>query len=104
LARDYAAIGGRVVMAGKPHAAIYALAYQEAESLVGRPLDKARILAIGDGPLTDVRGANQEGIDCLFIAGGVNQWARDHGFSAEGAANALAAEGVFARYAMAALA
>jgi HAD superfamily hydrolase (TIGR01459 family) len=104
LARDYEAIGGKVVMAGKPHPAIYALAYGEAENASGKPLDKSRILAIGDGPLTDVRGANQEGIDCLFIAGGVNAWVQDKGFSPEAAKAALAKEGAHARFAMPALA
>jgi HAD superfamily hydrolase (TIGR01459 family) len=104
LARDYDALGGRVVMAGKPHAAIYDLAYQEAQAALGRRVGKSQILAIGDGPVTDVLGANREGLDCLFIAGGVNEWARADGFTAAGAARALAEHGVHARYAMPALA
>jgi HAD superfamily hydrolase (TIGR01459 family) len=104
LARDYAKLGGRVVMAGKPHAAIYALAYRELEAL-GVKTDKARILCIGDGVTTDVVGAAREGLDCLFIADGIHgESLKDNGALAPAkVAAALAAEGVGARYVMGAL-
>ena len=35
-------------------------------------MDKARILAIGDGIGTDILGANTAGIDAMFIASGVH--------------------------------
>lgn len=66
LADAYSALGGEVILAGKPHAPIYALARAE---VPGVP--DARILAIGDGISTDVLGADREGLDCLFIAGGL---------------------------------
>ena len=72
VARDYAAIGGRVVMAGKPHAPIYELAYAELATLAGGAIDKSRILCIGDGIGTDVTGANAQNLDCLFIASGMH--------------------------------
>lgn len=72
IARDYAAIGGRVVMAGKPHAPIYELAYAELAALAGGAIDKSRILCIGDGVGTDVTGANAQNLDCLFIASGMH--------------------------------
>jgi len=72
LADIYEAMGGEVIMAGKPCAPIYALTYGEAEKALGRPVDKARILAIGDGAGTDVTGAMREGIDCLFVASGIH--------------------------------
>ncbi|MFZ2031024.1 MAG: TIGR01459 family HAD-type hydrolase [Vitreimonas sp.] len=72
IARDYEAIGGRVVLAGKPHAPIYALAFRELETLAERAIERARILCIGDGPGTDVAGANAQGLDCLFIAAGIH--------------------------------
>lgn len=72
VARDYAEMGGRVVMAGKPYAPIYELAYRELATLAGKPIDKARILAIGDGVGTDVRGAEAQGLDCIFIASGMH--------------------------------
>jgi HAD superfamily hydrolase (TIGR01459 family) len=106
VARDYAELGGRVVMAGKPHAPIYALAYQELVTLTGRAVEKARILAIGDGAGTDVRGAQEQGLDCLFIASGMHGEALLTGgaLDAAKAEAALAGEGVSARYVMAELA
>lgn len=38
---------------------------------LGKPTDDNRILAIGDGILTDVPGAVGEGLDCLFVTGGL---------------------------------
>jgi HAD superfamily hydrolase (TIGR01459 family) len=67
LARLYEALGGQVIWAGKPHPPIYELAFDKA----GRP-DRARVLAIGDGLLTDLAGARDEGLDALFVADGVH--------------------------------
>lgn len=72
IARDYEALGGRVILAGKPHKPIYDLAYRELESLCGDRLDKSRILCIGDGVSTDILGANAAGLDSLFIASGMH--------------------------------
>jgi HAD superfamily hydrolase (TIGR01459 family) len=72
LAALYETLGGRVVMAGKPHAPIYAASYAEVERLCGRRVPKNRILAIGDGLPTDVRGAAREGLPILFIASGIH--------------------------------
>jgi len=72
LAALYETLGGEVLMAGKPHAPIYAAAYAAAERLVGRPLPKTRLLAIGDGLVTDVKGAANEGLPVLFIASGIH--------------------------------
>lgn len=105
VARDYEAIGGRVVMAGKPFAPIYTLAYAELEKLRGKQVPKPRLLAIGDGVGTDVKGAAAQGIDCIFIASGTHGeklW-NDGALDIEKAKRALAAEGVSPRYAMAAL-
>ena len=35
------------------------------------------MLAIGDGMLTDIKGASDNGIDALYISGGIH--ARDYG-------------------------
>ena len=104
VARDYAALGGRVVMAGKPHAPIYDLAMRELAALRGR-VDRARVLCIGDGVGTDVRGANDQGLDCLFIAAGMHGEALMTGGALDEAkaAAALAAEGAHAHYVMDAL-
>ncbi|MDX2274782.1 MAG: TIGR01459 family HAD-type hydrolase [Hyphomonadaceae bacterium] len=106
VARDYEAMGGRVVMAGKPFAPIYTLAYRELQMLRGKPVEKSRILAIGDGIGTDVKGAAAEGLDCIFVAAGTHGeslWT-DGVLDLEKAKRALAAENLSPRYAMAALA
>lgn len=64
--------GGEVVMAGKPFAPIYEACLARAAELAGRPVDKARVLAIGDGVVTDAKGANAQGIDLLFVAAGIH--------------------------------
>lgn len=106
LARDYEALGGAVVMAGKPHPPIYDLARHELAALAGRDIENARILAIGDGVPTDVRGANVQGLDALFIAGGMHGEAlmTEGALDPAKAADALASEGATARYVMAELA
>ena len=71
LARVYAELGGPVEMAGKPHPAIYDLAFRRLETLLGA-VDRQRVLVIGDGAPTDIKGANSEGLDSLFIAGGLH--------------------------------
>jgi HAD superfamily hydrolase (TIGR01459 family) len=72
LAAFYETLGGQVLMAGKPFAPIYASAYATAERLTGGGLPKARILAIGDGLVTDVQGAANEGLAVLFVASGIH--------------------------------
>jgi HAD superfamily hydrolase (TIGR01450 family) len=67
LARLYEELGGRVIQAGKPFAPIYDLALARA----GGP-DRARVLTIGDGLLTDLAGARAQGLDALFVADGVH--------------------------------
>lgn len=72
LARDYAQIGGRTEIAGKPHRPIYAAALAVAAELLGREPEKSEVLAIGDGVLTDVKGAADNGFDVLFISAGIH--------------------------------
>jgi HAD superfamily hydrolase (TIGR01459 family) len=105
VARDYASIGGAVIMAGKPYAPIYDLAFREASALMRRDLDRTRVLAIGDGVGTDVKGANAQGVDCLFIGSGTHgENLLSGGRLDEAKVEAvLQADGVHARYAMAAL-
>lgn len=71
LAELYERLGGRVVMAGKPFAAIYRLAFARLAELAG-PIEPGRVLAVGDGVKTDVKGAAQAGLDCLFVATGIH--------------------------------
>lgn len=72
LADLYMSLGGEAIMAGKPYAPIYDLCYAALEKLTGKPHDKRRILAIGDGLPTDVLGANGQGLDLVFIAAGIH--------------------------------
>jgi HAD superfamily hydrolase (TIGR01459 family) len=72
LAQLYEALDGQVLMAGKPHALIYDLALAEAARLRGAPMERARVLCVGDGPRTDLSGANAQGLDALFIAAGIH--------------------------------
>ena len=77
LARDYGQLGGRTQIAGKPHRPIYEAALDAASEVLGRPVEKGETLAIGDGVLTDVRGAENNGIDVLYVSGGIH--AGDYG-------------------------
>lgn len=77
LAERFATMGGAVSMAGKPFAPIYELARRKAEAARGGPVSAAEILAIGDGPETDIRGAANQGVACLYVSGGVRDHASD---------------------------
>lgn len=69
LAGLYDDLGGRSLYFGKPHAPIYDLAGAEVRALTGG--EQGRILAIGDGVGTDIKGAAAQGIDALFVTGGL---------------------------------
>ena len=72
IAAIYEEMGGKVVQAGKPHRPIYEATFAMASGILGRAPDKARILAIGDAIRTDVAGAADFGIDCLFLSYGIH--------------------------------
>ena len=70
VAQAYTEMGGTSLYFGKPHAPIYDLARRRLSAI--RPnIHDDRILAIGDGITTDIQGAIGEGIDSLFITGGL---------------------------------
>jgi HAD superfamily hydrolase (TIGR01459 family) len=71
LAALYADLGGRALWFGKPHPPIYDLAARRLERLAGVAAAELRILAIGDGVATDIAGAAGEGIDAVFVTGGL---------------------------------
>ena len=77
LAKDFALLGGRTLIAGKPHAPIYREAMARASAALGRDIEPGRVLAIGDGMTTDVKGAMDYGLDLLFISDGIH--AREYG-------------------------
>lgn len=70
LAKLYSEMGGESLYFGKPYPPIYDLARRRLASLDASIQDN-RVLAIGDGILTDVAGAMGEDLDCLFITGGL---------------------------------
>lgn len=70
LAALYTEMGGESLYFGKPYPPIYDLARRRLTAL-GKAVADDRILAIGDGVLTDVAGAMGEDIDSLFITGGL---------------------------------
>jgi len=73
LAQAYEAIGGDVVCAGKPFPPIYKDALTLAEKAAGRPIDRARVLVIGDAMRTDIAGAVDQGLDSLFVSSGIHR-------------------------------
>lgn len=67
LADAYEALGGETRWYGKPYPAIY----DHALALAGNP-SRETVLAVGDGLPTDVLGAARQGLDCLFVSGGIH--------------------------------
>ncbi len=70
LAQAYEKLGGEVRYFGKPHGPIYDAALERFAGLKNA-LGKSHLLAIGDGHHTDIRGAQGQNIDALFITGGI---------------------------------
>jgi len=69
LAQLYEEMGGEALYFGKPHPPVYDLARRRLAKV--RPVDDARILCIGDGIRTDILGGIGEGLDTLFVTGGL---------------------------------
>ena len=63
VAKVFEEIGGEVVYFGKPHKEIYKMCVGPNE----------KVLAIGDNLRTDIKGANNLKIDCIFITEGVHR-------------------------------
>ena len=103
LAQLYESLGGRVTMAGKPYPAIYELSLAKARDALGHPLDRARVLCIGDGLPTDIRGANAQGLDVLFVASGIHggETIGPDGLNVPAVQDLLRQEGLSATYAIA---
>ena len=70
LAELYEQMGGEALYFGKPYPPIYDLARRRLAELGALPADD-RIVAIGDGIRTDIQGAVGEGLDSLFVTGGL---------------------------------
>jgi HAD superfamily hydrolase (TIGR01459 family) len=63
VATEFTQLGGKVAYIGKPFPEVY----QVCKLLLGN----SRVLAVGDNPATDIKGANDAGLDSLLITGGV---------------------------------
>ena len=63
VAKVFEEIGGKVIYYGKPYKEVYDLCFSKNE----------RVLAIGDNLRTDIKGANNLNIDCIFISNGVHR-------------------------------
>ena len=61
IAKVFEELGGEVVYFGKPHKEVYKMCFDA----------KEKVLAIGDNLRTDIKGANNLNIDCIFISDGV---------------------------------
>ena len=63
VAKVFEELGGEVVYFGKPYKEVYKLCFNSNE----------KVLAIGDNLRTDIKGANNLSIDCIFISDGVHR-------------------------------
>ena len=63
IAKIFEELGGEAIYYGKPYKEIYKMCFKENE----------KVLAIGDNLRTDIRGANNLNIDCIFISDGVHR-------------------------------
>ncbi len=63
VAKVFEELGGEVVYFGKPHKEVYKMCFDTND----------KVLAIGDNLRTDIKGANNLNIDCIFITEGVHR-------------------------------
>jgi HAD superfamily hydrolase (TIGR01459 family) len=73
IAERYAGAGGKVILAGKPFAPIYARALELARAAGCRIAGNDAVLAIGDTIATDIKGAQLQGFDSLFVTAGIHR-------------------------------
>jgi HAD superfamily hydrolase (TIGR01459 family) len=71
IAQAYTRAGGRSYYFGKPHPPIYALARDRLAAATGLAVEAQDIVCIGDGIATDIEGAMGEGLDAIFVSGGL---------------------------------
>ena len=62
VAKVFEDLGGEVIYFGKPYEEVYKMCFNSNE----------KVLAIGDNLRTDIKGANNLKIDCIFISDGVH--------------------------------
>ena len=88
LALTYQQMGGKVIYRGKPYAQGYQACFDFCES--------RNLAAIGDGLLTDIKGANDMGLDSYFVANGIH--GEKLSFDAMGCPSAGSLESLFKFY------
>ena len=71
IAKAYEEAGGESLYFGKPYSPVYELARRRLAAHTGFDIAEDRILCIGDGINTDIRGAMAQGMDSLFLTGGL---------------------------------
>ncbi|GKX34180.1 MAG: haloacid dehalogenase [Rhizobiaceae bacterium MnEN-MB40S] len=71
IAALYEKMGGVTRISGKPHRPIYEAALETAKTVKGA-VDPRRVVAIGDGMPTDIKGAHDFGLDVIYIALGIH--------------------------------
>lgn len=71
LAKIYEEMGGEVAYYGKPHVPIYDHLFEL------HNINKERAVVFGDSLETDIRGANDFGVDSVFLLTGIHKGERD---------------------------
>jgi HAD superfamily hydrolase (TIGR01459 family) len=71
IADRYEAMGGRVRWYGKPYGPVYERALAVAAQIAGRSIDRAEVVAVGDGLATDYLGAALAGFKFVFVTQGI---------------------------------
>lgn len=66
LAKKYQELGGKVSFYGKPYGKIYEIVCK-----IFNQTDTSKMLAIGDGLETDIKGSNNFNIDNILLTGGI---------------------------------
>lgn len=66
LAKEYEKIGGKVFYYGKPFSSVYKMICE-----IFGSNQTEKMLAIGDGLETDIKGANDTGVHSLLVTGGI---------------------------------
>ena len=72
IAAAYEALGGYVVYAGKPYLPVYDAVFSRIAELRGGAIERARMLAIGDGVKTDILGAARAGVRSVYVASAIH--------------------------------
>ena len=99
LAERYEQLGGHSVYLGKP----FSFAYEEARNrlhALGHDGSDRQTLIIGDGPQTDIAGANAQKLDCLYVMSGLFGQAMRKNDLLQEATRALRVHEVHANYAI----